>query len=254
MPAPARIRSGFLIGAVLVAGTVLSLAPPPAASAAVVADPIYDDGACIVLPISDGGEGGAQCAGADLGGTRFGEADFRNAVLAGASFVDGDVQGAVFSGADLTGADFTGARIVGADFTGSSMLPATITVEADASGTAPVAIEPAAPAGLTVDGCSIVGVPVEAGQTFPIGTSSLLCTISSSFTGTASALVTVEVVASATATPTSEPLFTDEPADASDARGDAPDGLLIGLLVGGAVLLVAGIAAFVFANRRPKER
>jgi hypothetical protein len=216
-----------------------------------VAAPIYDDGVCVVLPTSDGGEGGAQCAGVDLSGTRFGEADFRGANLTGASFIDGDVQGAVFTGADLTGADFTGARIVGADFSGSSMLPATIEVVADASGTAPVPIEPASPAGLTLDGCSIVGAPVESGQAFPVGTSNMVCTVSSSFEGTASALVSIVVTESPTAPVTDEPLFTDEPSGgaAGQAGGEGPDALMTGLLIGGGVLVLLGIAAFALSRR-----
>lgn len=249
MPADrvARIRFSIiagLVGGVAIVGGVAS----PAA-----AEPIYDDGVCVVLPTTDGGAGGAQCAGLDLSGTRFGEADFRDANLTGASFVDGDVQGAVFTGADLTGADFTGARIVGADFSGSSILPATIDVEADASGTAAVPIEPTPPAGLTLDGCSIVGTPVESGQTFPVGTSNMVCTISSSFAGTATSLVSIVVSPSATAPATSEPLFTDEPTESAAAEdGETPNWLMIGGLIGGGLLVLLGIAAFVISNRKPK--
>ncbi len=258
----ARIRSLLLTGlvaafAVAAAATGAWAASP--ARAAVVADPLFDDGACVVLPTTDGGAGGAQCAGLDLSGTRFGEADFRGANLAGASFVDGDVQGAVFTGADLSGADFTGARIVGADFTGSSILPATLQAEADASGTATVAIEPVTPTGLTLDGCTIVGTPVESGQAFPVGTSNMVCTISSSFAGTATALVAIEVAPPATPV-TSEPLFTDPPSTptASD-DGELNVAMVVGF-IGGGLLLVLGIAAFVFANRssggggKPKGR
>ena len=248
----ARIRSLLVTGLVAVFAVTAMAAGGAAASpaqAAVVADPLFDDGACVVLPTTDGGSGGAQCAGLDLSGTRFGEADFRGANLTGASFVDGDVQGAVFTGADLTGADFTGARIVGADFTGSSILPATLQAEADASGTAAVAIEPVIPTGLTLDGCTIVGTPVESGQAFPVGTSNMVCTISSSFAGTATALVAVEVAPPATPV-TSEPLFTDPPS--TPAAGDDDDELNVAMVIGfigGGLLLVLGIAAFVFANR-----
>ncbi|WP_368499340.1 pentapeptide repeat-containing protein [Herbiconiux sp. A18JL235] len=253
----ARIRSLLLTGLVAGFGATMALAgagaavparAAEAAPAAVVADPLFDDGACVVLPTTDGGGGGAQCAGVDLSGTRFGEADFRGANLTGASFVDGDVQGAVFTGADLTGADFTGARIVGADFTGSSILPATLQAEADASGTATVAIEPVTPAGLTLDGCTIVGTPVESGQAFPVGTSNMVCTISSSFTGTATALVAIEVAPPATPV-TSEPLFTDPPSTPAAGDDDELNVAMVIGFIGGGLLLVLGIAAFVFANR-----
>ncbi|GAA2236720.1 pentapeptide repeat-containing protein [Herbiconiux moechotypicola] len=251
MPPRTVFRIPLAVAGAVVAASILAVAPVAAASA----DPLFEEGGCVVLPVSDGGAGGAQCAGVDLSGTRFGEADFTGADLAGASFVDGDVQGAVFTGADLAGADFTGTRIVGADFTGSSILPATLTAEADETGTAPIEIAPAVPTGLTVEGCSIVGTPVESGQSFPVGTSSMLCSISSSFAGTASALVTIEVTASVSAPATQQPLFTEVPVTGAPVAAEqGPDGLLIGLLIGGGALVALGVVAFVLANRRPRER
>jgi hypothetical protein len=254
MPADvARIRvRRFRMGAGVLAGALLAVA---VATPAVAADPVFADGDCVVYRTSDAGPGGSQCAGVDLSGTRFGEGDFRGANLQGASFVGGDVQGAVFDGADLTGADFTGARIVSADFTNSSILPGQLSAEADASGSAAVTFTPAPPAGITVDGCAIVDTPVESGQVFPIGTSNVLCTLSTSFDGagtsTATARLTITVTASTTATPTAQaPLFTDEPAAAADGTSQTPNYLMIGGFVGGILVLAAGIAALVISNRR----
>ncbi|WP_440711212.1 pentapeptide repeat-containing protein [Herbiconiux sp. YIM B11900] len=257
MPAAvARIRvRRFRMGAGVLLGALLAVVVAAPASAA---DPVFAEGDCVVYRTTDAGPGGSQCAGVDLSGTRFGEGDFRGANLQGASFVDGDVQGAVFDGADLTGADFTGTRIVSADFTNSSILPGQLTVEADASGSAPVAFTPAPPTGITVDGCSIVDTPVESGQVFPIGTSNMLCTLSTSFDGagtsTATARVTITVAASATATPTAEaPLFTDEPTIAADATSQTPNYLMIGGFAVGILVVGAGIAALVISNRRSRS-
>ncbi|MGA1837876.1 pentapeptide repeat-containing protein [Herbiconiux sp. 11R-BC] len=262
MPAErsARVRSAVLrslIGVLAGAAAVAIVAGP--ASAAVVADPVFDEGGCVIYRVTDNGPQGAQCAGVNLTGTRFGEGDFRGANLIGASFAGGDVQGAVFAGANISGADFSGTRIVGADFTGAGIVPATVDVTADASGSAPVAFDVTPPPGLTVDGCSIVGAPVDSGQVFPIGTSNVLCTISSSFKGTATAVMTVNVVASATATPTATPLFTPEPVTAtpvpiadSPSGSETPNWLMIGGFVGGGLLVLVGIVAFVVTNRRPK--
>lgn len=243
-----KLRLGMAVGVLL--GAVMATA----AAAPAMADPVFAEGDCVVYRVTEGGPGGAQCGGVDLSGTRFGEGDFRDANLAGASFAGGDVQGAVFTGANLDGADFSGTRIVGADFTGSSILPGQVDLTADASGSAPVPIEPRVPAGLTVDGCSIVGTPIESGQVFPIGTSTILCTISSSFSGTASARMTVNVVASTTATPTATPLFTPVPVETSAAAPavaeETPNWVMIGGFIGGAVLVVAGIVAFVVSSRR----
>ncbi|MCS5715263.1 pentapeptide repeat-containing protein [Herbiconiux sp. CPCC 205716] len=238
---------GVLVGAVL---AVSAVAPAQA-------DPLFAEGDCVVSPISEGGPGGAQCPGVDLSGTRFGEGDFRTANLTGASFAGGDVQGAVFEGAVLDGADFSGTRIVGADFTGSSILPGQLDLEADGSGSAPVPIQAALPAGLTLDGCAIAGTPVESGQPFPIGTSTILCTISSSFPGTASARLTVNVVASPTATPTQAPLFTPEPAAAGTGGPGGADWIAIGgwasvaVLVGGAALMIVTAVRGGGSRRRP---
>jgi hypothetical protein len=247
-PRAARL-SALLTGAALagaaVVGSVLGVAAPASA------EPVFDEGGCTVLRVADAGPGGAQCAGMDLSGTRFGEGDFRNADLQNTSFVDGDVQGAVFNGANLTGADFTNTRIVGADFTGSSILPGVLDLEADASGMAPVPITPNLPTGLTLDGCSIVATPVGSGEKFPIGTSNILCTLSTSFEGTATAVMTVNVTASATAPPTEEPLFTPDPSVAAPtATESTPNWLMIGGFIGGGVLVAGGIAAFVVSNRR----
>jgi hypothetical protein len=229
------------------------------AAPAFAADPVFAEGDCVVYRLSDNGPGGAQCAGVDLSGTRFGEGDFRGAALTGANFAGGDIQGAKFDGAVLDGADFTGTRVVGADFTNSSILPGTIDVTADASGQAPVDFTANLPTGLTLDGCSIVGTPVESGQAFPIGTSNILCTLSTTFAGsdpgTAQAVITVNVTASATATPTSEPIFTPEP-EAQDAQrdsGDTPNYLMIGGFIGGGLLVVLGVVAFVLSNRKGKK-
>jgi len=252
---PRRARGRAVAGAGVLLGALLALA----AVAPAHADPLFAEGDCVISPISDGGAGGAQCAGVDLSGTRFGEGDFRTANLTGASFAGGDVQGALFEGAVLDGADFSGTRIVGADFTGSSILPGQLDLEADASGSAAVPIQAALPAGLTLDGCAIAGTPVESGQPFPIGTSTILCTISSSFEGTASARLTVNVVASATATPTQEPLFTPEPAAAAPGGpGGGADWIAIGgwasvaVLIGGAALMV--VTAVRGGGSRPRPR
>ncbi|MDO9398445.1 MAG: pentapeptide repeat-containing protein [Herbiconiux sp.] len=250
------LSGSIVLGTVLLFGAVG--APAVAAPAEAVApEPIFAEGDCVVYRVADGTEGGASCAGADLTGTRFGEADFRNADLTGATFAGGDVQGAKFTGATLTGADFTGTRIVGADFSGAGILPAGLTLEADGSGTAPVPLDPVLPTGLAVDGCAIAGEPVTSGQAFPIGDSGILCTLSTSFEGagaaTATALVTVQVTASATAPPTEEPLFTPVPVT-QGPNAETPNTLMIAGFIGGAVLVAGGIAAFVFANRRPKPR
>ncbi|MGD8194968.1 pentapeptide repeat-containing protein [Herbiconiux sp. P18] len=238
-------------------GVLFGAAMAGAAASPAMADPVYSEGDCVVYRVTEGGPGGAQCSGADLSGTRFGEADFRGANLVSASFAGGDVQGAVFDGANLDGADFSGTRIVGADFTGSSILPAQVDLTADASGTALVPIEPKTPAGLTLDGCSIVGTPIESGQAFPIGTSTILCSLSSSFAGTATARMTVNITASATATPTATPLFTPAPVESSAAApaaaAETPNWLMIGGFIGGALLVAGGIAAFVVSNRRGRE-
>ncbi|MCS5734218.1 pentapeptide repeat-containing protein [Herbiconiux daphne] len=248
-----RIRS-LVVGVIVGAGLVAVIASPAAA-----ADPVFAEGDCVVYRMPDNGPGGAQCSGVDLSGTRFGEGDFRGANLIGANFAGGDVQGAVFSGANLDGADFSGTRIVGADFSGSSILPATVDLVADASGTAPVQIAPSVPAGLTLNGCSIVGAPVESGQAFPIGTSNILCELATSFNGTASAVMTVNVTASTTATPTATPLFTPEPVtsaptDAAAATSDSstPNWLMIGGFIGGGLLVALGIIAFVVSSRRSR--
>jgi hypothetical protein len=230
-----------------------------AAPAAAAADPVFSEGDCVVYRLADNGPQGAQCAGLDLSGTRFGEGDFRGADLMGTSFVDGDVQGAKFDGANLTGADLSGTRIVGADFTNSSVLPGVVELTADASGTAAVPITPNLPAGLTLDGCSIVGTPVESGQAFPIGTSNLLCSLSTSFEGTATAVMTVTVTASPTASPTVAPLFTPVPTDgagesgAADGSSSTPNWVMIGGFIGGGVLVALGIAAFVISNRKTRS-
>jgi len=247
-PRAAALLLRVTTGLVLAGAAVVMTAGPAQA-----ADPVFSEGGCVIYRIADGGPGGAQCAGVDLTGTRFGEGDFRGADLQGASFADGDVQGAVFAGANLGGADFSGTRVVGADFSGSSILPATQDLIADASGTAPVTYQPSLPGGLNLDGCSIAGTPIDSGQTFPIGTSTILCQLSTSFTGTASLLMTVNVTASATATPTQTPLFTPEPVTASPSAAPAeetPNWLMIGGFIGGGVLVAAGIAAFVVSNRR----
>lgn len=233
-----------------------------AAGAAVAADPVFAEGDCVIYRMSDNGPQNAQCAGMDLTGDRFGEGDFRGADLQGASFAGGDVQGAVFTGANLAGADFSEARIVGADFTGSSILPGTVDLVADAGGMAPLPIEVQLPTGLTLDGCSIVNTPIESGQTFPIGTSNILCTFSTAFSGvnpgTGTAVITVHVTASPTATPTSTPLFTPAPvtdsaAPGADAGGDEPNWLMVGGFIGGGVLVAGGIAAFVVSNRASRR-
>lgn len=250
-----RPRGRAIAGAGVLLGAVLALASVAPAHA----DPLFAEGDCVISPISDGGPGGAQCPGVDLSGTRFGEGDFRTANLTGASFAGGDVQGAVFEGAVLDGADFSGTRIVGADFTGSSILPGQLDLEADASGSAAVPIEAALPPGLTLDGCAIAGTPVESGQAFPIGTSTILCTISSSFQGRASARLTVNVTASATATPTTEPLFTPEPAATGGGSGGGADWIAIGgwaslaVLVGGAALMVVTAVRGGGSRRRPRR-
>jgi hypothetical protein len=257
MPADriARIRSARfrLVAGVVVGIGLVGLVASPAAAA----DPVFTEGDCVVYRMTDNGPGAAQCTGVDLSGTRFGEGDFRDANLIGASFAGGDVQGAVFAGANLQDADFSGTRIVGADFTGSSVLPGTVDLTADASGTAALPITANLPTGLALDGCSIVGAPVESGQTFPIGTSNILCQLSTSFNGTATAVITVNVTASATATPTATPLFTPEATtssatDTATASTDAetPNWLMIGGLIGGGVLVILGIVAFVVSNRR----
>jgi LPXTG-motif cell wall-anchored protein len=248
-PRAARL-SALLAGAALVVVPLGSVAFGAAAPAS--AEPVYDEGGCTVSRVADAGPGGAQCAGLDLSGPRFGEGDFRGADLQNSSFANGDVQGAVFDGANLAGADFTNTRIVGADFTGSSILPGVMDLEADASGMAAVPITPNLPTGMTLDGCSIVATPVGSGELFPIGTSNILCTLSTSFEGTATALMTVNVTASATAPPTAEPLFTPDPSAESPQTGteSTPNWLMIGGFIGGGVLVAGGIAAFVISNRR----
>ncbi|MFB2584301.1 pentapeptide repeat-containing protein [Herbiconiux liukaitaii] len=238
----------------LLAGAALTVVSVGVVAAPASAEPVYDEGGCTVSRMADAGPGGAQCAGMDLSGTRFGEGDFRNADLQNSSFVDGDVQGANFNGANLTGADFTGTRIVGADFTNSSILPGLLELEADASGMAPVPITPNLPTGLTLDGCQIVATPVGSGEMFPIGTSNILCTLSTSFEGTATAVMTVEVTASATAPPTEEPLFTPDPSaqQPQTTTSSTPNWLMIGGFIGGGVLVAGGIAAFVISNRRER--
>ena len=94
-----------------------------------------------------------------------------------------------------------------------------------------------------------MGTPVESGQTFPVGTSNILCTLSTSFEGTAQAVMAVNVVASPEAPPTQEPLFTPVP-EGSGTGGDEPNTLMIGGFIGGGLLVALGIAAFVFSNRR----
>ncbi len=248
-PRAAALLLRVTAGLALAGAAVVVTAGP-----AMAADPVFSEGDCVIYRVTDGGPGGAQCAGVDLTQTRFGEGDFRNADLQGASFVDGDVQGAVFSGANLGGADFSGTRIVGADFSGSSILPAVQDLTADASGTAAVTIQPNLPAGLNLDGCSIVGTPISSGQTFPVGTSNILCQLSTSFSGTATLVMTVNVTASVTATPTQTPLFTPEPATATPLAAapaeETPNWLMIGGFIGGGVLVVAGIVAFIVSNRR----
>jgi hypothetical protein len=224
-------------------------------AAAANADPVYSEGACVISRTVDNGPGGAQCAGADLSGSKLAEANFRDADLTGASFANGDVQGAIFTGANLTGADFSGARVVGADFSGSGIVPASIEVPATSAAGAAVSWDVAPPAGMTVDGCSIVGAPVDPGATFPIGSSGILCTLStSSDKGTASAVIKVDVTAQATATPTIAPLFTDTPAPVAaqqtGSTGGTPNWLMIGGFVGGAVVVAGGVAALVVSNRR----
>jgi hypothetical protein len=245
-----RRRSGVALAAVAGVVALVVLGGPAAAHA----EPIFTEGGCVVSRLSDGGAEGAQCAGLDLSGTRFGEGDFRGADLTGASFAGGDVQGASFVGATLTGADFTGTRIVGADFSGSGILPAQIDLEADATGTAPVEFAPALPAGLALEGCSIVGEPVAPGQTFPIGSSNVLCTLTTSFAGTASAVMAVNVTASATAAPTRAPLFTPVPVTQGPGSTQEVNGLMVAGFIGGGVLVLGGIAAFVVANRKPGPR
>lgn len=230
-------------------------APVLIGATAANADPVYSEGSCVISRTVDNGPGAAQCAGADLSGEKLAEADFKNADLTGASFVDGDVQGAVFTGANLAGTDFSGARVVGADFSGAGIVPASIDVPATSPDGAAVTWTVSPPAGMTVDGCSIVGAPVDPGATFPIGTSGILCTIStSSDKGTASAVIVVNVTAQATATPTIAPLFSDTPAAApsssSTGSGGTPNWLMIGGFVGGAVVVAGGIAALVVSNRR----
>jgi hypothetical protein len=258
MPAdrPTRGRAGRarVVAALGIALGLTVLVSAPAAAAA--ADPVFSEGDCVVYRLADNGPQGAQCAGLDLSGTRFGEGDFRGADLTGTSFVDGDVQGAKFDGANLTGADLSGTRIVGADFTNSSVLPGVVELTADASGTASVPIIPNLPAGLTLDGCSIVGTPVESGQAFPIGTSNLLCSLSTSFEGTATAVMTVTITASPTASPSAAPLFTPVPTDgagASDGSSSTPNWVMIGGFIGGGVLVALGIAAFVISNRKTRS-
>ncbi|WP_066040403.1 pentapeptide repeat-containing protein [Herbiconiux solani] len=257
---PRRLRSARIRLAI---GALAGLALTAVVAAPAMADPVFAEGDCVVYRLTEGGPGGAQCPGADLSGTRFGEGDFRNANLTGATFAGGDVQGAVFQGATLDGADFSGTRIVGADFSGSSILPATLELTADASGTAPVPIDAKLPNGLTLDGCSIAGAPIESGQPFPIGTSNILCTLSTSFSGaggsTATAVLTAVVTASATATPTATPLFTPvaptDPATAAAAQGtdSTPNWLMIGGFIGGGLVVVLGIGALVLSNRRTRS-
>ncbi|SDZ53062.1 pentapeptide repeat-containing protein [Herbiconiux ginsengi] len=257
MPAAPRFRS-VRLQAGLIVGVVLALVGVGAAPA-FAADPVFAEGDCVVYRLSDNGPGGAQCAGVDLSGTRFGEGDFRGAALTGANFAGGDVQGAKFDGAVLDGADFSATRVVGADFTNSSILPGTIDVTADASGQAPVEFAANLPTGLTLDGCSIVGTPVESGQAFPIGTSNIFCQLSTTFAGndpgTAQAVITVNVTASPTAPATSDPIFTAvaETPDAQSGSGETPNTLMIGGFIGGGLLVVLGIVAFILANRKGRK-
>lgn len=255
MPAAPRFRSVRLLAGLLAGAALVGVGAAPAFAA----DPVFAEGDCVVYRLSDNGPGGAQCAGVDLSGTRFGEGDFRGAVLSGANFAGGDIQGAKFDGAVLDGADFTATRVVGADFTNSSILPGVIDVTADASGQASVDFAANLPTGLTLDGCSIVGTPVESGQAFPIGTSNILCQLSTTFAGndpgTAQAVITVNVAASPTAPPTSDPIFTAvaETPDAQSGSGETPNPLMIGGFIGGGLLVALGIVAFVLANRKGRK-
>ncbi|WP_181319704.1 pentapeptide repeat-containing protein [Rhodococcus sp. OK519] len=155
---------------------------------------------------------GATLAGANLAGANLYFTDLTGANLTGASLSGANLNRAYLTDANLTGANLadanlTDAELSDANLTGSSVIPSDITVTAaSADGAAVTWVTPAMPTGLAFGICTPAS-----GTTFPVGRTSVTCTVIGMFngtptTGSGTATVTVNAAPAAPAFADSTPV------------------------------------------------
>lgn len=127
--------------------------------------------------------GNANLTNAELINANLSDANLKSANLTGANLTGANLADANLSGADLTWTDLTGTDLTKAKLTGTSVVPANIRSTASSADGASVTIPaPAGAKGVTLDGCTRpqnVAVPMNATLAFPVGTTTVTCTVHS---------------------------------------------------------------------------